>query len=45
MCERDYLKAIRHGIYVRNMRLWWLIRTQRSNCCFRSVFDGNDGDE
>jgi len=40
--EREYLKAILHGIYARNMRLRRLIRTQMSNCCFRVIFSGND---
>ena len=40
--EREYLKAILHGIYARNMRLRRLIRTQMSNCCFRVIYSEND---
>eukprot|EP01084_Bolivina_argentea_P166132 288509_1 len=36
--EREYLKAILHGIYARNMRLRRLIRQQMSNCCFRVIY-------
>jgi len=40
--EREYLKAILHGIYARNMRLRRLIRTQMSNCCFRVIYTETD---
>eukprot|EP00488_Nonionellina_sp_1-RS-2012_P001169 TRINITY_DN1880_c0_g1_i1.p1 TRINITY_DN1880_c0_g1~~TRINITY_DN1880_c0_g1_i1.p1 ORF type:complete len:381 (-),score=121.62 TRINITY_DN1880_c0_g1_i1:496-1596(-) len=40
--EREYLKAILHGIYARNMRLRRLIRSQMSNCCFRVIYSESD---
>merc|ERR1711933_107318 len=40
--EREYLKAILHGIYARNMRLRRLIRTQCSNCCWRVIHSERD---
>ena len=40
--EREYLKAILHGIYARNMRLRRLIRTQMSNCCYRVIYSECD---
>ena len=40
--EREYLKAILHGIYARNMRLRRLIRTQMSTCCFRVIYSEKD---
>merc|ERR1712228_207954 len=40
--EREYLKAILHGIYARNMRLRRLIRTQMSNCCWRVIHSERD---
>merc|ERR1719242_1263239 len=43
--EREYLKAILHGIYARNMRLRRLIRTQMSHCCWRVIYSPNRGDD
>ena len=43
--EREYLKAILHGIYARNMRLRRLIRTQMSNCCWRVIHSERDNVE
>eukprot|EP00484_Ammonia_sp_Unknown_P018285 CAMPEP_0197034718 /NCGR_PEP_ID=MMETSP1384-20130603/12730_1 /TAXON_ID=29189 /ORGANISM="Ammonia sp." /LENGTH=955 /DNA_ID=CAMNT_0042464673 /DNA_START=76 /DNA_END=2943 /DNA_ORIENTATION=+ len=40
--EREYLKAILHGIYARNMRLRRLIRQQMNNCCYRVIYTDTD---